>query len=40
MKQYEQLQLEIILFIAEDVVRTSNDDNQTPMPDFPENWGE
>ena len=41
MKQYETIEIEVTLLAQEDVVRTSGfDDNQQPLPDFPENWGE
>ena len=40
MKQYEELQMEILSFSTEDIIRTSftqNDDydNKAPMPDLP-----
>ena len=40
MKQYETIEIEVTLLAQEDVVRTSTFDNQQPLPDFPENWGE
>ncbi len=39
MKTYQNLELEVVFFLEEDVVRTSNNDNVEEMPDFPENWG-
>lgn len=39
MKQYEELTLEVVFFLEEDVVRTSQNDNVSDMPDFPENFG-
>jgi hypothetical protein len=38
MKVYENIQMELI-FLTEDVVRTSMNDNVTDLPDFPENFG-
>lgn len=38
-KNYESVALEIVFFCAEDIVRTSQNDNVTDMPDFPENFG-
>ena len=35
---YKELSVEIILFTNEDIVRTSQNDNVTDMPDFPENF--
>ena len=37
-KIYENMQIELI-FLSEDVVRTSQNDNVTDMPDFPEDFG-
>ena len=34
-KEYEKIELVLILF-AEDVVKTSNNDNVEDLPDFPE----
>ncbi len=36
-KIYENMEMELI-FLSEDVVRTSQNDNVTDMPDFPENF--
>lgn len=33
-KSYEPLEVEIIAFSAEDIVRTSGGDNETPEDDF------
>lgn len=38
-KTYENIELEVTFFSNEDVIRTSNNDNTTEMPDFPENFG-
>ena len=38
-KTYENVELEVLFFLEEDVIRTSQSDNVTPMPDFPENFG-
>ena len=38
-RNYENIQLKIIYFSAEDIVKTSNNDNVSDMPDFPENFG-
>ncbi len=38
MKVYENIQMELI-FLTEDVVRTSQNDNVTDLPEFPENFG-
>ena len=35
-KIYENIQLEIVYFSEEDIVRTSKNDNLEEMPDFPE----
>ena len=37
-KNYEQIQLEIVFFCSEDIVRTSQNDNVENLPDFPENF--
>ncbi len=39
MKTYQNLELEVVFFLEEDVIRTSNNDNVTEMPDFDENFG-
>ena len=36
-KQYENIILEVI-FLSEDIVRTSQTDNTTEMPEFPEDF--
>ena len=38
-KIYKNIELELV-FLVEDVVRTSQNDNVTDMPDFPENFGQ
>jgi len=38
MKTYQNLELEVVFFLEEDVIRTSNNDNVGEMPDFPENF--
>ena len=35
-KQFENIKLEIVSFCAEDVIRTSLNDNVTDVPEFPE----
>ena len=37
-KIYENMELEVIFFSAEDVIRTSMNDNTGDMPDFPEQF--
>ena len=37
-KYYEAFKMEIILFSADDVVRTSFNDNVTEFPEYPENF--
>lgn len=36
---YQEMELEVIIFAQEDIVRTSNNDNVVDMPDFDENFG-
>ena len=36
MKTYQDLELEVVFFLEEDVIRTSNSDNTEEMPEFPE----
>ena len=36
---YQEMQVEVLFFTQEDVIRTSNNDNTAEMPDFPENFG-
>ena len=36
---YQELQLEVLIFTQEDVIRTSQNDNTADMPDFPEDFG-
>ena len=36
-KVYENMEMELI-FLAEDIVRTSLNDNVTDMPEFPEDF--
>ena len=38
-KNYEDIQVQIVLFDRQDVVRTSQNDNVENMPDFPEIFG-
>ena len=38
-KIYENVELELVFFAAEDIVRTSQNDNTTDMPEFPEFLG-
>ena len=35
-KIYEKAELRVLVFLEEDVIRTSQNDNVEPMPDFPE----
>ncbi len=35
---YQEIELEVIVFAQEDIVRTSNNDNVEEMPDFPEDF--
>ena len=39
-RNYENVELEIVSFCSEDVIRTSQNDNVSDMPDFPENFGQ
>ncbi len=39
-KMYENVELELVFFSTEDIVRTSLNDNTTDMPEFPENFGQ
>ncbi len=36
---YENIEIKIILFSNDDIIKTSNDDNVEEMPDFPEMFG-
>ena len=38
-KIYEKAQVEVLIFLEEDIVRTSQNDNLEQMPDFPEDIG-
>ena len=38
-KIYEKIEVEIVFFLKEDIVRTSSNDNLEDMPDFPEQIG-
>ena len=38
-KIYEKIQLELVYFFEDDIVRTSQNDNLEDMTDFPENIG-
>ncbi len=35
-KIYQEIEIKIIAFLEEDVIRTSTNDNLESMPDFPE----
>lgn len=35
-RKYENIELEIVFFCNDDIVRTSQNDNVTDYPDFPE----
>ena len=35
-KTYQEMELEVVLLSQEDIVRTSQNDNVSDMPDFPE----
>ena len=35
-KIYEKAEIKVLVFLAEDVIKTSKNDNVEPMPDFPE----
>ena len=35
-KIYEKAEMKVLVFLEEDVIRTSQNDNLEPMPDFPE----
>ena len=37
-KIYERIEINLLVFPCEDIVRTSNNDNVEEMPDFPENF--
>ena len=37
-KNYENIELKIVYLSVEDIVRTSNNDNVSDMPEFPENF--
>jgi hypothetical protein len=37
-KNYQEMQLDIVIFDTGDLIRTSSDDNITDMPEFPENF--
>jgi hypothetical protein len=39
-KIYENVELEVLFFAEEDVIRTSNNDNTAEMPEFPEDFGQ
>ena len=38
-RTYQELQLELVIFTQEDIIKTSQSDNIENMPDFPENFG-
>ena len=38
-KIYKKAEVEVLVFLEEDVIRTSPNDNLETMPDFPENIG-
>ena len=37
-KNYENVKAEVVCFSDDDVIRTSQFDNKTEYPDFPENF--
>ena len=37
-RNYENVELEIVFFCSEDVIRTSQNDNVGEMPEFPEDF--
>lgn len=37
-KTYQEMQLKVIIFIKEDIIKTSQSDNVADMPEFPENF--
>jgi hypothetical protein len=37
-RNYENVELEVVFFCADDVIRTSQNDNVTAMPEFPEDF--
>lgn len=37
-KIYQEMQLEVIIFTNEDIIKTSQSDNTANMPDFPEDF--
>lgn len=37
-KNFETIELKIVTFYGEDVIRTSSADNATDMPEFPEEF--
>lgn len=39
-KIYEIMELKVVFFNKDDIVRTSQNDNLGTMPDFPENFTE
>ena len=39
-KIYKNIQLEVVYFQEDDIVRTSSNDNLEEMPDFPEVMGQ
>ena len=39
-KMYENVELELVFFSTEDIVRTSQNDNVTDMPEVPEDFGQ
>ena len=38
-RNYENIEIKIILFNGDDIIRTSQSDNVEDMPDFPEMFG-
>ena len=38
-KSYENIAIEVIYFCDDDIIRTSQNDNVEPLPDFPEIFG-
>ena len=37
-KNFENIELKVVIFYEEDVIRTSSYDNTTDMPEFPEEF--
>ena len=37
-RTYQEMQIEMIIFFEEDIIKTSQSDNMANMPDFPEDF--